>query len=108
MDGLGVTKVTEVDYCAHPGWLTESLGATGNGFAEQITGGTREVDVFVVLTGRLTKIWFKDVMSQLGYLGVEGRKLKEIGIGIDSKHHMLISYRIYFIAFKKIEYGKIC
>lgn len=61
--GLGVTKVTEVDYCAHPGWLTESLGATGNGFAEQITGGTREVDVFVVLTGRLTKIWFKDVMS---------------------------------------------
>lgn len=61
--GLGVPKVTEVDYCAHPGWLTESLGATGNGFAEQITGGTREVDVFVVLTGRLTKIWFKDVMS---------------------------------------------
>lgn len=61
--GLGVTKVTEVDDCAHPGWLTESLGATGNGFAEQITGGIREVDVFVVLTGRLTKIWFKDVMS---------------------------------------------
>lgn len=58
--GLGVTKITEVDYCAHPGWLTENLGATGNGFAEQIT---REVDVFVVLTGRLTKIWFKDVMS---------------------------------------------
>lgn len=55
MDGLGVTKVTEVDYCAHPGWLTESLGATGNGFAEQITGRTREVDVFVVLTGDLPK-----------------------------------------------------
>lgn len=37
--GLGVTKVTKVDCCAYPEWLTESLGATGNGFVKQIRAG---------------------------------------------------------------------